>query len=190
MRTLFLTLCCVCGFAPSLSAQFALDAKVNVGSALTGGVNVAADLPLSENISVALGAAYAANPFGLNISTDDGEVKFRNVRLIPEFRYYLNPRYRADRFFVGGYGKLGRLSITEWDNQLDASRAVLGFLFGHKWVAESGFVFELNAGFGRGFTLGDGDREREFELAYGTLSRYDLRLGILVGYRFGERSGY
>ena len=187
MRSLLLFALGLVGCTSALSAQLTIDPKVNVGSAITGGVNVAVEFPLQENMGLSAGFAYSANPFGLDINDDDGnEIKFRNVRFIPEYRYYFSPREGLDRFYVGLYGKFGQLTIKEEDgDELDATRIAAGLLVGHKWVSRGGFIFELNGGFGRGGTVGKGgDDDREFEEAYGVLSRYDLRLGLIVGYRF------
>lgn len=178
MRTFFLT-CLLAVFSLSLSAQ--LDAKLNVGSAIFGGLGVAGDLGLSENTSLSAGIGYAATDFG----SDD--FKYTNLRLIPEFRYYLNPNRGADRFFVGGYGKLTFVTSKNQSNdaEFDATRGALGIIFGNKWVTESGFLFELNMGLGRGTVFGGNDDDEEFEAAFEVISAFDFRLGIIAGWRFG-----
>lgn len=177
MRTLLFTcILALCSF--SLSAQ--VDAKLNVGSAIFGGLGVAADFGLSENTSLSAGLGVANTNFGSD------EFDYKVTRIIPEFRYYLSPELGADNFFVGGYGKL---SFTKAENNADntsadATRGALGVLFGNKWVGEGGFVFELNMGLGRGTTFGDGDGEDDFEAAFSALTALDFRLGIIAGWRF------
>lgn len=176
MRTLFLT--CFIALC-SLTASAQVDAKLNVGSAIFGGLGLAADFTLSEKSSVSAGVGYASNNFGID------DFNYSNVRIIPEYRYYFNPREGADRFFVGGYGKLGFISATDKSNdeKTNATRAALGILFGNKWVTDSGFLFELNLGLGRATVLGSSEGD-EFDAAFSTITALDFRLGIIAGYRF------
>ncbi|MFK8163212.1 MAG: DUF3575 domain-containing protein [Lewinella sp.] len=178
MRTLILT-CLLAVFSFSLSAQ--VDAKLNVGSLIFGGLGVAADFSLSENTSLSGGIGYAANDFGSD------NFKYTNLRLIPEFRYYLNPDRGADKFFVGGYGKLTFVTAKDKadNSEVDATRGALGILFGNKWVTDSGFMFELNMGLGRGTVFGGADDDNEFEATFEAISGLDFRLGIIAGWRFG-----
>lgn len=180
MRTFFLS-CLLALLSFSLSAQ--LDAKLNAGSALFGGIGVAGDLALSENTSLSAGLGYASTKFGSET------FKYNNLRIIPEFRYYLNPERGADRFFVGAYGKLAFVTAKDSSNdtETDATRGALGILFGNKWVTDSGFLFELNMGLGRATVFGSSDGDAEFEAAYGTLTQFDFRLGIIAGWRFGGK---
>ncbi|MEM9930231.1 MAG: DUF3575 domain-containing protein [Bacteroidota bacterium] len=177
MRT-FLLACILALGSWSLSAQ--VDAKLNVGSFIFGGLGVAADFSLSENTSLSAGFGYANTDFGSDA------FNYKVTRIIPEFRYYLNPERGADKFFVGGYGKLSFTTAEdEVDNtSVDATRGALGILFGNKWVTDGGFLFELNMGLGRGTTFGDGDGEDDFEDAFNTLTAFDFRLGIIAGWRF------
>ena len=168
------------------SAQFAVDAKINFGSLVTGGINVQADFAVAERFSVATGFGYAGN--GLEVNGESARI--RRLRFIPEARYYLSePKSYAgaDGFFVGGYGKLNRLSIqqtfTDRIENTNTYRGVLGFMLGNKWVTDGGLVVEVNGGAGAGAYFG-GDATTS---VIGTfLSTFDIRLGVLVGYRFGE----
>ncbi|WP_420461196.1 DUF3575 domain-containing protein [Neolewinella sp.] len=170
-------------FLACVTATAQVDAKLNAGSAIFGGLGLAAEFPLGAQSAVSIGAGYS----GLGISFDNkDEYSYRNLRLIPEYRYYFAPRKTMDRFFVGGYGKLGRLTgiDRDTDERVTTGRAALGILAGHKWVAPSGFVFELNAGLGRAVSFGGGDgQEALYQRAIGVLTATDVRLGILVGWR-------
>lgn len=66
MRTLFLT--CFIALC-SLTASAQVDAKLNVGSAIFGGLGLAADFALSEKSSVSAGVGYASNNFASTTST-------------------------------------------------------------------------------------------------------------------------
>ena len=170
-------------FLASLTAVAQTDVKLNVGSAVTLGLNVAAEVPVGEQSGLSLGAAYS----NLGISFDeDAEYAYRNLRFVPEYRYYFTPQQGMDRFFAGGYGKLGRLTgiDRDTDERVRTTRAALGVLLGHKWVAESGFVFELNAGLGRAVSFGSDEDSALYQQAIGAVTAIDVRLGIIVGWRF------
>lgn len=170
-----------CLMAFSLSASAQVDAKLNVGSLIFGGIGVAGDFALSEKSSLSAGLGYASTKFGSDV------YRYSNFRIIPEYRYYLNPNLGADRFFVGGYGKITFLTGKEIDNgggeDISGTRGALGILFGNKWVSDGGFVFELNMGIGRGTIFG---KDTEVEAALSLITALDFRLGIIAGYRFGN----
>ena len=183
MKNILTCLLCLLGIT---AAHAQTDAKLNAGSAVTGGINVAAEFPVGQQTALSIGAAYSS--LGL-VFNDEDEYRYRNARLIPEFRYYFNPRLGFDRFYVGGYGKIGQLTgiNRDTDEKVDATRAALGIMTGHKWVSPGGFVFELNLGVGRATTFGGNDNDAEYAAAIGALTAVDLRLGIIVGYRFGAK---
>lgn len=184
MRIFLLTcLMAVC----SLTASAQIDAKLNVGSALFGGLGVAADFGLSEKSSFSAGLGYANTKATVSFGTDESEYKYGRFRIIPEYRYYFNPREGADRFFVGAYGKLTFITASdnlETTEDYNATRGALGILVGNKWVSESGFLFELNLGLGRGAILGDSEEGTEESNVLNAVGGIDFRLGIIAGYRF------
>ena len=167
----------------SLTATAQVDVKLNAGSAIFRGVGVAGEFPIGAQSGLSLGVGYSG--IGLRYDGKD-EYSYRNLRFIPEYRYYFAPRDGMDRFFAGGYGKLGRLTgiDRDTDERVTATRAALGILAGHKWVAPSGFVFELNAGVGSALSFGGGSIQNVlYEKAIAALTAFDVRLGILVGWR-------
>lgn len=62
------------------------------------------------------------------------------------YKYYLNPNYGTDRFYVGGFG-----GFAVFD---DVAAPVLGFNFGYKIMSVKGFITEIGGGIGRNL-LGD-----------------------------------
>lgn len=163
----------------SLTATAQVDAKLNAGSLITLGLNASAEFPVAPRSSIAVGIARSS----LDLTVNDEGYEYRNLRVVPEYRYYFAPRLGQDRWFAGAYGKLIALRGRDVDNdrEVRTKRAALGLMGGHKWVFPSNFVLELNAGLGRGMTFGGGDPA--FRVAIGTLTSVDLRLGIIVGWR-------
>lgn len=177
LRTLFFSLSLLLSLAAS--AQLEFDAKLNVGSLVTGGINVAADFVINPHLSVSAGLGGSRTRFTIN----ETEYRYGRLRLIPEVRYYVSPKFGADRFFAGAYGKMGpvtaRLNGDVGDRR--GFRGAIGVLLGYKIVKESGFVLEFNAGVGRANVWSKNDI---FDASVTLFSGLDLRLGILAGYRF------
>jgi hypothetical protein len=167
----------------SLPVLAQIDAKLNAGSALTGGINVAGDIVLGQHTSLSLGFGRAVTTVTIN----DNEYKLKRWRFIPEFRYYFNPDAGADNLFVGAYGRLVDVKGQNTTNgdDVDGIRAALGIMAGQKWVTRNGFVFEINAGIGRARLYGEEGNGSAINTSLALASSIDLRLGLLVGYRFG-----
>ena len=172
----------------SLTASAQIDAKLNGGSAITGGLGVAADFTVGPQSSVSAGLGYARTKVDVDVDNENQEFNYARFRIIPEYRYYFNPRTVADRFFLGGYGKIVLINAeaTSGDDSVDysATRGVLGVMLGSKWVYDSGVVFEVNGGIGGGVILGDSVDGSAVATALNALAGVDFRLGIIVGYRF------
>jgi hypothetical protein len=156
-----------------------VDLKLNAGSLLTLGLSASGEFVVSPRSSLAFGVARSA----IALTIDDDTFDYRNLRVIPEYRYYFTPRLGHDRWFAGGYSKLiglrGRASDD--DRRVTATRMALGVMAGHKWVMNSGFIVEANVGLGGGTIVGGNDFA--FRRAIGTLTPVDIRLGFLVGWR-------
>ncbi|PIA78617.1 hypothetical protein BFR04_03525 [Gaetbulibacter sp. 4G1] len=120
--------------------------------------------------------------FGLNVFLpfDDDVNDDVNYYISPYYRFYFGNKYAAG-FFVEGFGMLNsindyRLSSDGFDTILQEENITdfaLGIGLGGKWITNSGFIGELNLGFGRNLFNND---------------RYDYeiigKIGISVGYRF------
>ena len=161
------------------SAQRPIDAKVNLGSLITGGINVSGEYAFDHNFGLAVGLGRSRIKFSIN----ENEFSYRTTRLIAEGRYYFSPYDGADRFYAGPYGKIGPVAVREGDgaNDADAIRGVLGILAGYKWVANSNVVFELNVGVGKAAYFG---KDRIQDRGFSVVNPFDVRLGIIGGYRF------
>lgn len=182
MRTLFFT----CLLTLSFTASAQIDAKLNFGQAITGGIGVAAEFGLSYQSSLSGGLSYATTKANVDFGSGSNEYKYARFRVIPEYRFYVSPDYGADRFFVGAYGKVVLITASS-DNdpdEYDFTRGVLGILTGYKWVTDSGLMFELNAGVGGGKLFNDDKDDVLATRVLGAVSGIDARLGLIVGYRF------
>ena len=177
----------LCYFLASGIAIAQVDAKVNAGSLIFGGLGASAEIALNENVGISPGLAFTRTDLSVSFGEDGERNDYRldNLRFIPEARYYFGPRQGTDRFFAGLYGKYGRQSFESRNGEEDYSfsRAAIGVLTGMKWVTDGGFVFELNAGIGRATTFG-GDDNGEVTTVINALTGIDARFGIIAGYRF------
>ena len=179
------TFLCTCALALlSFVAHAQFDAKLNAGSAVTGGINVSADYGFDYANSAALGLGRA----NTRVTINGNEYNYRRFRIIPEYRHYFNPRNGADGLFAGGYGRVAFFegeAVTEGED-VDGVRLALGALFGNKWAYDSGFVLELNGGVGYGKAFGTDENAQISSRFLTFLPGLDVRLGVLVGYRFGR----
>lgn len=142
MKNLVVIVLFLIGFQVSSQAQ--ADLQINPISLLFGAFQVSAEFPVSKSGGIEVNMIGADGGFGI----------------IGIGKYYMNPRYGADRFYIGGFA-----------GTLFEEGAGLGFLAGQKWLSEQGVSFELALGIGRG----TGDIE---VFPYGKLA---------VGYRFGKK---
>lgn len=111
--------------------------------------------------------------FGLNVFLpfDDDINDDINYYISPYYRFYFGKKY-ATGFFVEGFGMLNSTSPSFVDEE-NITDFALGIGLGGKWITKSGFIAELNLGFGR--NLFNNDRA-DFEIV--------AKVGISVGYRF------
>jgi len=120
--------------------------------------------------------------FGLNVFLpfDDDVNDDINYYISPYYRFYFGNKYAAG-FFVEGFGMLNSTNDYRFDNngfdtvlqEENITDFALGIGLGGKWITNSGFIGELNLGFGRNLFNND---------------RYDYeiigKVGVSVGYRF------
>lgn len=121
--------------------------------------------------------------FGLNVFLpfDDDINHDINYYISPYYRFYFGNKYAAG-FFLEGFGMLNSTNDYTYfyNNGFDANVKednitdfALGIGLGGKWITNSGFVGELNLGFGR--NLFNNDRF-DYEIIG--------KVGISLGYRF------
>ena len=123
-----------------------------------------------------LGISFFA-PFdsGNIVSTEDDE----NYYISPYYRMYFGKKY-ASGFFAEGFGMLTSIDgkkIFDIEGNLSQGSAVsdfaVGLGLGGKWVTKSGFIFEVNAGYGK--LLFNADKTDHDIVA---------KFGFHLGYRF------
>jgi hypothetical protein len=141
------------------------ELKINGLYAIVGAFELSYERTLNKRSAIGFSALYVYEQDRIS----DLEYYFG-----PYYRYYFGKRY-ASGFFLEGFGLVNSsrqvfLFLFEEEFQTDFA---LGIGFGGKWVSESGFVGELNLGFGRNLFNNEND---DFDLIG--------RLGITIGYRF------
>lgn len=102
-----------------------------------------------------------------------------NYYVSPYYRFYFGKKYAAG-FFIEGFGMLNSYEKTNFfidtNEEENITDFALGIGLGGKWVTKSGFVGELNLGFGRNLFNTDDD-DFNIEEIVG-------KVGITLGYRF------
>ncbi|MBJ6369109.1 DUF3575 domain-containing protein [Snuella sedimenti] len=148
------------------------ELKLNGLFLIAGAIEVSYEKTLNEESGVGVSIFL---PF-------DDEVKDDiNYYLSPYYRFYFGTKY-ASGFFLEGFGMLNSVNeyyfssnnndiITEKNSITDFA---LGIGLGGKWVTNSGFIGELNLGFGRNLFGDYNDESLEFV----------GKAGITLGYRF------
>lgn len=147
------------------------ELKVNGLYLVLGAIDVTYERTINEE------SAFGINVF---LPFDDDINDEINYYISPYYRFYFGNKYAAG-FFVEGFGMLNstndyRYSSNEFDTVIEEEKITdfaLGIGLGGKWITNSGFIGELNLGFGRNLFNSE---------------RYDYeiiaKVGITVGYRF------
>ena len=141
------------------------EIKINALFAVAGALEIIYERTLSETSAFGISAAI---PF--------------NERNVNDLEYYISPYYRvyfgkkyAKGFFLEGFGMLNstRDNFLFFNEEEFTTDFALGIGVGGKWVTKSGFVGELNLGFGRNLFNSEN-------------SNYNVvgKLAVTVGYRF------
>jgi hypothetical protein len=150
------------------------DVKLNAASLLLGTFEAGYERNLNEKSS--LGISFLIPLFNKEKSNED-----TNYSISPYYRRYFGKKY-ASGFFVEGFTMLnstdgkqitdinGNLTLNEESDVIDMS---LGLGLGGKWVTKSGFIFEVNAGYGK--LLFNADKTDHTIVA---------KFGLQLGYRF------
>lgn len=148
------------------------EIKLNGIVPLSGAFEVGYERHLNRNASLGVSFLYVY---------DNTENEDLNYYISPYYRMYFGKKYSSG-FFAEGFGMLTsidgkkiydseeRLTFTENPDVIDSS---LGVGLGWKGVLKSGFVFEVNAGYG--FLLFNADK---------TDHNIVGKIGVNVGYRF------
>nr|WP_321221747.1 DUF3575 domain-containing protein [uncultured Psychroserpens sp.] len=161
MKTTLLSIACLFIFLSGAYAQndsiqdpYKKDneIKLNAVFLLIGALEPSYERNLSESSSVGISALI---PLDIeNLDTD------LNYYVSPYYRVFFGKKYAAG-FFIEGFGMVSSydernsfFTGNEFDPTLVTeentfTNVAVGFGLGGKWVTKSGFVFELNAGFGR-----------------------------------------
>jgi len=149
------------------------EAKLNIPLLVLGTFEGTYERLLNEKSSLGISGLYV---FNTKNSDDD-----MNYSISPYYRRYFGKKYAAG-FFVEGFGMLSsidgkkvyetneRLMFSEGPDVIDLS---LGIGLGSKWVTKSGFIFEVNVGWGK--LLFNADKTDHNQVA---------RFGFNIGHRF------
>ena len=149
------------------------EIKLNVPLIVLGTFEATYERLLNEKSSLGISGLYV---FNTKNSDDD-----MNYSISPYYRRYFGKKY-ASGFFVEGFGMFSsidgkkvyetdeRLTFSEGPDVFDLS---LGIGLGSKCVTKSGFIFEVNLGWGK--LLFNADKTDHNQVA---------RFGFNIGHRF------
>ncbi|GAB1858769.1 hypothetical protein MHTCC0001_36100 [Flavobacteriaceae bacterium MHTCC 0001] len=149
------------------------ELKLNALLPLTGAFEATYERILNDKSSLGISAFTVFN--------NDNSHEDLNYSISPYYRRYFGKKF-ASGFFAEGFGMLSSIDgkkiydpndnsiFTEGSDVIDFS---LGIGLGGKWVTKSGFIFEVNAGWGK--LLFNADKTDHDQVA---------RFGLNFGYRF------
>ncbi|NQX98623.1 MAG: DUF3575 domain-containing protein [Flavobacteriales bacterium] len=147
----------------------------------------------------------------------DGEYKYSEMNIIPEYKAYFTPEKGTDGIYMGIYGKIRTSKASEntfTDTKLTATITnpnryaqtdvsttgfALGVMAGYKWKASVALFLEVTGGIGKYFvksvkysnTLAEDDpnfEEDDYIPYIGNSLPIDLRIAVKVGVRIGGGS--
>ncbi|OXA81299.1 Protein of unknown function [Flavobacterium aquidurense] len=148
------------------------ELKLNVISPLSGSIEATYERLLNKKSSL-----------GISFLTvyDDTINDDLNYYISPYYRRYFGKKY-ASGFFAEGFGMLTSIDgkkiydsedHSKFTENPDVTDGAIGVGLGGKWLTKSGFVFEINAGYG--FLLFNANK---------TNHNIVNKIGLNVGYRF------
>jgi hypothetical protein len=133
---------------------------LNVSNAILYEINLGYEKALNDNLAL---GGFGGYVYGF----PDQYLATKFWYIGPEVRYYVSPKYGADRFFFGFYSRIKSgfaetefyesgysiqngqyLSISNTQNQ-DYFKLAVGFTLGAKWVTRKNLTYGVFAGFGR-----------------------------------------
>ncbi|MBF4472044.1 DUF3575 domain-containing protein [Flavobacterium sp. HJJ] len=149
------------------------EVKLNVLLPLTGTLEGTYERNLNKKSSLGVSV--------FTVFDNDKSEEDLNYSISPYYRRYFGKKF-ASGFFAEGFGMLSSIDgkkiydtndnskFTEGSDVIDFS---LGLGLGSKWVTKSGFIFEVNAGWGK--LLFNAEKTDHTQV---------VRLGFNLGYRF------
>ncbi|WP_188050583.1 DUF3575 domain-containing protein [Flavobacterium sp. GP15] len=149
------------------------EVKLNVLSPITGALEGTYERNLNKKSSLGISV--------FTVFDNDKSEEDLNYSISQYYRRYFGKKF-ASGFFAEGFGMLSSIDgkkiydindnskFTEGSDVIDFS---LGLGLGSKWVTKSGFIFEVNAGWGK--LLFNAEKTDHTQV---------LRLGFNLGYRF------
>ncbi|MCK5846009.1 MAG: DUF3575 domain-containing protein [Bacteroidales bacterium] len=204
MKKLAFTLLVLLISTSSVLAQ--QDIKTNALGLFLKNYGIGYEYVINDEISAGGYINFSTGSLYLEMINDaaGSDYEYSNFSIMPEFRYYTNPDFGADKRYFGAYAiyqrsNWGNLTLTEYPATGPSIKHIydmtnnaigLGIIGGQKWVMNSGLYFETLAGFGRfmssSLSYSDPAIEGLINTAeYEYFSAWDFRFQVGVGYRIG-----
>jgi len=161
---------------------------------------------INDNISVSITTKYILDNAIMESmrNLQNTDYSFSAMKIIPEFRYYFNPKLGGDGIFIGGYGiykteyfsdlvYVHPATNDKYDYTMHYDGQGLGLIGGYKLLTNSRFSFEGLIGIGRvtpyhivqssisKYYIGE---NYYYENNY--ISLWDIRIELNIGFRIGK----
>lgn len=190
-KLIFATVLMVVGLMTTTTAQERkYEIKVNpLNFLLSGDFTGGFEYLKSDRIGFEFMGSYQGGNAIVNMNSGFEDYEKSGIKGSLMAKYYLKPKFGADRSYIGLYGKLGKTTYTSDANAANAyvnNKGSVGLMFGKKWVKSSGFYYEAGVGLGRVLhnenTLVEGSQLDVENLPTGNSLEVPMRLA--VGIRF------
>ncbi|PIB35843.1 hypothetical protein BFP72_10785 [Reichenbachiella sp. 5M10] len=176
--------------------QAQTDVNLNVVNILLFDASGSIEKGINDNISF---GGFTGYFYGMpDLADEDGYNKYFYIG--PELKYYVYPKGKLDRFFVGLYAKYsnGEAKASNWDYYSNTpaeqpvshyNKFAFGISMGSKWVTKNNIIFGFFGGLDRNLVS---NYENKDYLNYDTGSsdheNFGFRIGVHIGYRFDAAS--
>jgi hypothetical protein len=202
-NTLKQTLVLIFAFCSLKTFAQTIDFSINLAPMVFTNFSGNLSYNLEDNMSVGTVIGYQNLKITATSGTTTEEVGYGGFYIAPEFRYFFNPDRGNDGFFAGPYLKFRSMgSSGEAYAALDANGDVvnydtkntglaLGIVLGKTWITNSNIFFTTWTGLGY-YLFNKTTNSKDFEKdpltteITSSVPTLDFRLGLSVGYRFGN----
>ncbi|PIB35844.1 hypothetical protein BFP72_10790 [Reichenbachiella sp. 5M10] len=196
LLVLLLSLC-------ALGTRAQVDAQFNFVNLMLFEASGSVEAALNDNVSFGGFTGYHYGlPNGIDeihpgIDNQGGENEFFYIG--PELKYYVYPKDKIDRFYLGVYARysVGKATSADdgtydingnWISRTYSStynKVAFGISLGSKWVTRNNIVFGVSGGIDRNLLAIYADEEYLDHTPGGSDDEnFGFRLGLSIGYRF------
>ncbi|UXP31901.1 hypothetical protein N6H18_16265 [Reichenbachiella agarivorans] len=186
----------------ALKSQAQVDAQLNIVNFMLFEASGSVEKAINNRVSI---GGFAGYYYGLPEDNSDilpvfngngGENKYFYVG--PEIKFYVLPKDKIDRFYIGAYARYlgGKATSPDTEEYINGNyvpievsstynKVAFGFSIGSKWVLPSNIMFGVHGGLDRNIvSIYENNDYLDHTLGGDDNENFGYRIGISLGYRF------